>query len=291
MASNQLGNLMKLLRTDRGLDVAPLPNDVVRMSAAEAAAFAGLERPSADTIEQLAFALGIRPEHLESIVGRPLESVVSFLRRTPQAQLFLELAMVTGLTSNDFVELSAALQQLGPGALLSMLQDARSEKITHPEEKRTWTLRQHLDERTVTADLRAKTWSGAMTRLVDIVVSHHPELVREPLLMNVLREPAERGWFLGGGIAIPHAVCHGLEGSVLSLAHVRAGLPVTTPDREPVHLIFLLLDPPGADERHLHLLARLAHVCSQPGNLGLFRATGDDVSLADALVALDHDID
>lgn len=291
MASNQLGNLMKVLRTDRGLDVDALPDDVARVGAAEGAPFAGPERPSVETIEQLAFALGIRPEHLESIVGRPLESVVSFLRRTPQAQLFLELAMVTGLTSTHFVELSAALQQLGPGALLATLQDARRAKTTQPEEKRTWTLRQHLDERTVVADLKARTWSGAMTRLVDTVVSHHPELVREPLLMNVLREPAERGWFLGGGIAIPHAVCNGLDRSVLSLAHVRSGLPVTTPDGEPVHLIFLLLDPPGADERHLHLLARLAHVCSQPGNLGLLRATGDDVSLADALVALDHDID
>lgn len=67
---------------------------------------------------------------------------------------------------------------------------------------------------------------------------------------------------LGQGIAIPHGRIKGLKEAVGAL--IRLGTPVAfdAPDGLPVNLLFVLLVPEAATEKHLQLLSELAQMFS-----------------------------
>jgi nitrogen PTS system EIIA component len=67
---------------------------------------------------------------------------------------------------------------------------------------------------------------------------------------------------LGLGVAIPHGRIKSLKeplGALIRLAHA---VPFESPDGQPVTLLFVLLVPVAATERHLQLLSELAQMFS-----------------------------
>lgn len=67
---------------------------------------------------------------------------------------------------------------------------------------------------------------------------------------------------LGQGVAIPHGRIKGLKDA--AGAFLRLGTPVQfdAPDGRPVNMLFVLLVPEQANERHLQLLSELAQMFS-----------------------------
>jgi PTS system nitrogen regulatory IIA component len=65
---------------------------------------------------------------------------------------------------------------------------------------------------------------------------------------------------LGQGIAIPHGRIKGLKEAVGALFRLAAPVPFDAPDGEPVGLLFVLLVPEAATEKHLQLLSELAQM-------------------------------
>ncbi|HQR04521.1 MAG: PTS IIA-like nitrogen regulatory protein PtsN [Proteobacteria bacterium] len=70
---------------------------------------------------------------------------------------------------------------------------------------------------------------------------------------------------LGQGVAIPHGRIKGLKDA--RGAFIRLGVPVPfeSPDSQPVGLLFVLLVPESATEKHLQLLSELAQMFSDRG--------------------------
>ena len=69
---------------------------------------------------------------------------------------------------------------------------------------------------------------------------------------------------LGQGIAIPHGRIKGLRDAVGVFVRLAQPLPFDAPDGKPVNLVFALLVPEQATERHLEILSELAERFSDP---------------------------
>lgn len=70
---------------------------------------------------------------------------------------------------------------------------------------------------------------------------------------------------LGNGVAIPHTRDTFLENkpNFITVAFPKKPIPFDSLDKKPVHVLFFLFA--SDDKKHLHLLAKIAHFCSQPG--------------------------
>lgn len=67
---------------------------------------------------------------------------------------------------------------------------------------------------------------------------------------------------LGQGVAIPHGRIKGLKDAVGAFIRLSAQVPFDAPDGKPVTLVFALLVPEQATERHLQILSELAQMFS-----------------------------
>ena len=63
---------------------------------------------------------------------------------------------------------------------------------------------------------------------------------------------------LGQGIAIPHGRIKGLKDALGAFVRPRQPIPFDAPDGKPVSLVFVLLVPEQATEKHLQILSELA---------------------------------
>ncbi|HEY6865215.1 MAG TPA: PTS IIA-like nitrogen regulatory protein PtsN [Burkholderiales bacterium] len=65
---------------------------------------------------------------------------------------------------------------------------------------------------------------------------------------------------LGHGVAIPHGRIKGLKEAVGAFVRLAQPVPFDAPDGKPVSLVFVLLVPEHATERHLQILSELAQM-------------------------------
>src|ERR1044071_3193496 len=67
---------------------------------------------------------------------------------------------------------------------------------------------------------------------------------------------------LGQGVAIPHGRIKGLKESLCAFVRLAQPVPFDAPDGNPVSLVFVLLVPEQATEKHLQILSELAQMFS-----------------------------
>lgn len=67
---------------------------------------------------------------------------------------------------------------------------------------------------------------------------------------------------LGQGIAIPHGRIKGLKEAIGGFLRLAVPVQFDSPDGKPVSLLFVLLVPEAATERHLQILSELAQMFS-----------------------------
>ena len=65
---------------------------------------------------------------------------------------------------------------------------------------------------------------------------------------------------LGQGVAIPHGRIKGLKDALGSFVRLSQPVPFDAPDGKPVNLVFALLVPEHATEKHLEILSELAQM-------------------------------
>jgi PTS system nitrogen regulatory IIA component len=67
---------------------------------------------------------------------------------------------------------------------------------------------------------------------------------------------------LGQGVAIPHGRIKGLKDALCAFIRLAQPVPFDAPDANPVGLVFVLLVPEQATEKHLQMLSELAQMFS-----------------------------
>ena len=86
---------------------------------------------------------------------------------------------------------------------------------------------------------------------------------------------------LGQGVAIPHGRIKGLKDALGALLRLAQPVPFDSPDGAPVSLVFVLLVPEKATEKHLQILSELAPMFSD-------RSLRDAMARAADAAALHH---
>jgi nitrogen PTS system EIIA component len=89
---------------------------------------------------------------------------------------------------------------------------------------------------------------------------------------------------LGQGVAIPHGRIKGLKDALGAFVRLAQPVPFDSPDGQPVSLVFVLLVPEKATERHLQILSELAQMFSDKA-LREAMASAPDAATLHALIA------
>lgn len=84
---------------------------------------------------------------------------------------------------------------------------------------------------------------------------------------------------LGHGVAIPHGRIKGLKDALGAFLRLGGPVPFDAPDGKPVNLVFALLVPEQATERHLQVLSELAQMFSDRPLRDAMSAAADSASL------------
>jgi len=80
---------------------------------------------------------------------------------------------------------------------------------------------------------------------------------RRPIVDAVMRREKKGTTGFGNGVAIPHAKHEGVRGVIGAVAVSRKGVDFAALDRQPVHLLFLLLSNPEEPEAHLKAMEHI----------------------------------
>ncbi|MBV8029994.1 MAG: PTS IIA-like nitrogen regulatory protein PtsN [Betaproteobacteria bacterium] len=84
---------------------------------------------------------------------------------------------------------------------------------------------------------------------------------------------------LGQGVAIPHGRIKGLKDALCAFFRLAQPVPFDAPDGQPVTLVFVLLVPEQATEKHLHMLSELAQMFSDKAQREAMAQASDAASL------------
>jgi PTS system nitrogen regulatory IIA component len=94
---------------------------------------------------------------------------------------------------------------------------------------------------------------------------------------------------LGQGVAIPHGRIKGLKDALGAFVRLAQPVPFDAPDAKPVALLFVLLVPEQATEKHLQILSELAQMFSDRALREAMAAAADAGALHQLIAAWQPD--
>jgi PTS system nitrogen regulatory IIA component len=94
---------------------------------------------------------------------------------------------------------------------------------------------------------------------------------------------------LGQGVAIPHGRIKGLKDALGAFVRLAQPVPFDAPDTKPVQLLFVLLVPEQATEKHLQILSELAQMFSDRALREAMAAAADAGALHQLIAAWQPD--
>jgi PTS system nitrogen regulatory IIA component len=112
-----------------------------------------------------------------------------------------------------------------------------------------------------------------------LLFENHDGLARSIVYDSLFARERLGSTGLGQGVAIPHGRIKGLKEALGAFIRLAQPIPFDAPDAAPVTLVFVLLVPEKATEKHLQILSELAQMFSD-------KALRDEMSAAPDAAAL-----
>ena len=91
-----------------------------------------------------------------------------------------------------------------------------------------------------------------------------PSLNCHDVLPAILERESKLSTGIGRGVAIPHAICKGVEGVHGVIGISKEGVDFQSLDNAPVHLVFMLVSGAKDCDYHLQVIKRLASLIQHP---------------------------
>ncbi|MDR1866637.1 MAG: PTS sugar transporter subunit IIA [Treponema sp.] len=113
-------------------------------------------------------------------------------------------------------------------------------------------------------DLEAHEKEEVFEELVDQYCHARKSRGRERILEAIHEREMKMSTDVKTGIAIPHGKTDAVRdlGGALGISH--EGIDYGSPDKQPVHLLFMIIAPLQDSEKHLRLLKRIAEFLEEP---------------------------
>ena len=115
-----------------------------------------------------------------------------------------------------------------------------------------------MRETLIFPELSSQTKAGALQEIVAGISKTFPNLPSNELLSGIMERERLSSTGIGSGIAIPHAKHAAVQEQIAAFGRSRVGISFDAIDQKPVHLIFLIIGPVGANEAHTQVLARIS---------------------------------
>lgn len=117
-----------------------------------------------------------------------------------------------------------------------------------------------LDEKAITANLKADNKEGIIKELVDLLVKTSKVKNKQAIVKILLERESLGSTGIGQGIAIPHGKSDSIKELVGALGLSKKGIDFEALDGEPVYIFFLLLAPQDSAGPHLKALAKISRL-------------------------------
>ena len=111
-----------------------------------------------------------------------------------------------------------------------------------------------------------------------LLFENHHGIARSVVFDSMFARERLGSTALGHGIALPHGRIKGLKDALGAFLRLSAPVPFDAPDGKPVNLVFALLVPEQATEKHLQILSELAQMFSDRGLREAMSAAADPAS-------------
>lgn len=121
-----------------------------------------------------------------------------------------------------------------------------------------------LDPDLVKVPLLARTKSGAVDELLDLIVRKHPFLNRTAIAAAIAEREEVENTSVGRGFAFPHARFEGVDRMYIAVGVSKDGIPHEAPDQEPLKVVVLLLTPRNIARLYLQTLSAFMMLCRTP---------------------------
>lgn len=108
--------------------------------------------------------------------------------------------------------------------------------------------------------LSATDAQSAMAELAGLLAGVGAVSDKESYLQAVYAREQHGTTAVGFGVAIPHGKSAGVARAAVAFGRSEQGLDWESMDGEPVHLVFLIAAPEGANDTHLKALSQLARM-------------------------------
>lgn len=115
-----------------------------------------------------------------------------------------------------------------------------------------------LDQKSISLTAAPASKKEALDMAVSLMVQSGKIRDEEDYRKTVYLREEESTTGVGGGIAIPHGKCDGVERPGLAAMVIKDGVEFDSLDGEPVHLLFLIAAPNTEDNVHLDVLSKLS---------------------------------
>src|SRR3989338_1273388 len=117
-----------------------------------------------------------------------------------------------------------------------------------------------LNEKAISADLKATTKEGIIRELVDLLAKAEGIKNREELVKILLNRETLGSTGIGQGVGIPHGKTNSVKKLVAAFGICHQGVNFDALDGEPVYIFFLLVAPEDSAGPHLKALARISRL-------------------------------
>src|SRR5258706_6109949 len=131
-----------------------------------------------------------------------------------------------------------------------------------------------LDPSHVLVDLQASS-KKRLFEQAGLLFENHDGIARSLVFDSLFARERLGSTGLGQGVAIPHGRIKGLKEALGAFVRLAQPIPFDAPDAAPVTLVFVLLGPEKATEKHLQILSELAQMFSDKALRAAMRPAAD----------------
>ena len=117
-----------------------------------------------------------------------------------------------------------------------------------------------LNEKAVTANIKASSKEGVIRELVDLLAKAEGIKNKEELVKTLLNRETLGSTGIGQGVGIPHGKTNTAKKLVAAFGICHSGVNFDALDGEPVFIFFLLVAPEDSAGPHLKALARISRL-------------------------------
>ena len=117
-----------------------------------------------------------------------------------------------------------------------------------------------LNEKAITADIKATNKEGIIRELVDVLAKAEGIKNKDELIKVLVNRETLGSTGIGQGVGIPHAKTNAVKKLVAAFGICHNGVDFDALDGEPVFIFFLLVAPEDSAGPHLKGLARISRL-------------------------------